>query len=52
MLLTYSGYGSFPTEGCIPDTVNEPPAKSIRDLYERVDDTLGELQKLRLAAET
>ena len=27
-----SGYGSFPCQGCIPDTVNN--CKSIRDLYE------------------
>ena len=34
-----AGYGSFPTEGCIPDTVNG--AKFIRDLYEKVDDEVG-----------
>ena len=36
------GYGSFSTEGCIPDTVNQPPAKYIRDLYEKSKDTGGD----------
>ena len=37
-----AGYGSFSTEGCIPDTVNHPPAKYIRDLYEKSNDTGGD----------
>lgn len=36
-----AGYGEFTTDGCIPDTVNG--AKYVRDLYEKVNDTAGEL---------
>lgn len=36
-----TGHGSFSTEGCIPDTVNKPPSKTIRDLYEKANDTNG-----------
>ena len=34
-----TGHGTFPTDGCIPDTVNGK--KFIRDLYELVDDKIG-----------
>jgi putative glutathione S-transferase len=34
-----NGSGSFPTDGCIPDTVNN--AKFVRDLYDMADDTTG-----------
>ena len=33
------GFGSFDTEGCIPDTVNG--AKNVRELYDKVNDTSG-----------
>lgn len=33
------GYGEFPADDCIPDTVNG--AKFVRDLYEKVGDTAG-----------
>ena len=36
-----AGYGEFTTDGCIPDNVNG--AKFVRDLYDKVNDTAGEL---------
>ena len=36
----HAGYGNFSTEGCIPDPING--SKYVRDLYEKVDDTIGE----------
>ena len=38
-MAAYVGNGDFSTEGCISDTVNK--AKFVRDLYEKVDDTIG-----------
>lgn len=34
-----AGYGDFPADGCIPDSVEG--AKFVRDLYEKVGDTAG-----------
>lgn len=34
-----AGYGSFPPQDCIPDTVNG--FKYVRDLYEKSNDTSG-----------
>lgn len=45
--MVVAGYGEFSTEGCIPDNVNG--AKFVRDLYEKVDDTTGELDHIVLA---
>lgn len=38
-LASSTGYGSFPCDGCIPDTVNG--AKFVRDLYDQAGDTFG-----------
>ncbi|PNG99750.1 Glutathione S-transferase omega-like 2 [Tetrabaena socialis] len=38
-LASSTGFGSFPGDGCVPDTVNG--AKFVRDLYEKAADTTG-----------
>ncbi|KAL4444882.1 hypothetical protein ABPG77_003932 [Micractinium sp. CCAP 211/92] len=38
-LASPTGHGSFPCDGCIPDSVNG--AKFVRDLYDKAGDTFG-----------
>lgn len=40
------GNGNFPADDCIPDPING--AKYVRDLYEKVHDTAGDLHAFLL----